>query len=260
MLADVALFGNWKANGTASDWNRWLKKFRSVVPHSEQHGINQCLFLPFTMLAEAKLANHLYQMPVPLGAQTVSCFDNGAHTGEISASMLSSLNVQHVLIGHSERRRLLNETTDSCRQQIMQANAHAITPVYCIGESLEQREQGRTHEVLQEQLQALASPLDSHQSVELYVAYEPVWAIGTGKSAELPVIEETLAFVHEATASLSISASPPKLLYGGSVNDSNAVDIVGLPSCSGLLIGGASLDGGQFGAIVQSVAREKMRL
>lgn len=182
---------------------------------------------------------------VALGAQNCSAFEAGAYTGEVSASLLGEMGCEYVIVGHSERRTLFGETSEDVRNKAMQVLACYMTPVVCIGESLEMYESGETKAYLKDQLEACLPDQN------FILAYEPIWAIGTGRVPTLEEIEETQAFLKEVLVRHGLGETP--VLYGGSVKGENAKDILALPSVDGVLVGGASLKIGSFLKIMRSV-------
>lgn len=202
---------------------------------------------PFTLLKDAVRAT--YQTLIEIGAQNISEKEEGAFTGEISASMLQELGVYFVLIGHSERRLLFGDTDIKIAQKIRQALSHNLLPVLCIGETLEQREQGKTLTVLTEQLESVLP----QSPCNIVIAYEPIWAIGTGKTAESKHIEEAHRFCRQLLSSIwnKKTAEETPILYGGSVNPETIKDLNFHGDIDGVLVGSASLDSKQFIQIIE---------
>ncbi len=205
------------------------------------------LAVPYTALwpLHSKCENSLIQ----IGAQNMCAAGEGAYTGEIAGRMLKEAGASFVLLGHSERRKIFGETDEMIRKKLDRALADKLLPILCIGETLEEREAGKSEEVLQKQLNALFEGLEWKKE-ELIVAYEPVWAIGTGKTATLEIIESMHSFIEKATEQLI--SKKPRILYGGSVKKENAKSILDLPDVGGLLIGGASLELESFVAIAEN--------
>ncbi|SEA62851.1 triose-phosphate isomerase [Alkalimonas amylolytica] len=187
-----------------------------------------------------------------LGAQNLSQYTSGAYTGELSASLLTEAGVRFVLVGHSERRTLFAESDLVLAEKMQQAIAHGLTPVYCIGENLQQRQQEKTGQVLAKQLAAVYA---SHPEfiAKSVIAYEPVWAIGTGEAATPEQAQQAHAEVRQQLAQYdSKAAATVRILYGGSVNSKNATELFGQPDIDGGLVGGASLNAEEFLHICQS--------
>lgn len=236
--------GNWKMNGSLAS-NRKLVKGMLEDRRINRAGV--VLASPFAYLLQ--LADLLQLSPMALAAQDVSQFGNdGAYTGEVSASMLANVGCRYVLVGHSERRQYLAESGEVLGQKLQNALKAQLTPILCVGETLAERESGQYPEVIRQQL-AILSGVTAGQ---LMVAYEPVWAIGTGKVASLEQIEE----MHNAIKAAGLQRFPGsgsiRVLYGGSVKADNAGSIMSLKSVDGALVGGASLDVDSFGTICQA--------
>jgi len=235
--------GNWKMNGLLDEAKAFMRDFGSnPAPDLVEVG----LMPPFTLLHP--MSDQLAKMGVALGAQNVYYEDKGAFTGSICPMMLRDSGCHYVILGHSERRSIIGESNAQIRSKLNASWLHGLEPILCIGETLEQREQGITNAVLAEQLAILkGAPKD----VALTVAYEPVWAIGTGVTATADQITETHAFVHEELQRLGHDC---RVLYGGSVNPGNAAEILACDGVEGALVGGASLKADSFMAIVKAAA------
>ena len=185
-----------------------------------------------------------------------TCFEaSGAFTGEVSANMLKDAGATWVILGHSERRQLFGETDDTVARKVAAANAAGVRPIVCVGETLAEREAGRTLEVVERQVSAVVGELAKHVGVGL-VAYEPVWAIGTGRVAKPEDAQEVHAKIRSILANASAElASATRILYGGSVKADNAEGLLGQPDVDGALVGGASLDPTGFGKIIEAAQR-----
>lgn len=216
--------------------------------HSESVDVLVCP--PFVSLPASAMI--LTESPVHLGAQNVHWSESGAFTGEIAPAMLAEIGVGWAIVGHSERRSLFAETDESTAKRAAAAQEAGLTAVFCLGETLEQREGGRTMQVLERQIAAVEN-LDPSR---LVVAYEPVWAIGTGHNATPDQAQEAHAYLRQRLADLfdDGAASRIRILYGGSLKPSNAHDLLGLPDVDGGLIGGASLDVRSFSDIIRAAA------
>ena len=189
-----------------------------------------------------------------VGSQNVHHDESGAFTGEVSASMLSILDLDYVIIGHSERRQFFNESDDQVNQKIKRALDVNIKPVVCIGETIDERKSGKTTEVLNRQLNKAFEEIDVLSANKIIVAYEPVWAIGTGVSADENQVLEAHALIKQTLVSIFSENIP--ILYGGSVNASNAFELINLNNVDGFLIGGASLKSESFCQIIENVTVE----
>jgi len=239
--------GNWKMHKTvpeAEDFIGALLPRVSSVPRTEV-----AICPPFTALAA--MVDSARGSRVAVYAQTMHHDDEGAFTGEISPAMLSDVGVQGVILGHSERRRLFGETDKALAQKVPAALAAGLLPVLCVGESEEERDQGDTQRKLRQQVQEAVAKLSGDQLGEIVIAYEPIWAIGTGQVATSEQAQEAIAFIRALVGDRSAQAAQrTRILYGGSVKPENAVELMALPDVDGALVGGASLDAESLAAIV----------
>lgn len=211
------------------------------------------VFAPSPYLAQCQV--QLSDSPIAWGAQTLSEHEQGAYTGEVSASMLKDFGCSMVLVGHSERRELFGETDAAIAEKFKKALADNLIPVLCVGETLEQRESGKTLEVIQSQIQAVMGLVGVEGFGKSVIAYEPVWAIGTGLTASPEQAQEVHASIRALLAQQNGEiAQTVRILYGGSVKPSNAADIFAQPDVDGALVGGASLVASDFIAICNAVA------
>jgi triosephosphate isomerase len=241
--------GNWKMNTSLSEGKLLITALLSQKFPSETQVI---IIPPFTHLDMAQQL--LQKTALSLGAQTVSHHDNGAYTGDISANILHSMGCQYVLVGHSECRQYHKESNTLLNQKIKQALTHHLTPIYCVGETLEERQANQTLSVINTQLEVGLSDISVDDGLPLIIAYEPVWAIGTGKVATPAQAEEVHSHIRHQLAHLtseSISQHCP-ILYGGSVKPSNSAALLSQPNIDGGLIGGASLNENDFISIINS--------
>jgi triosephosphate isomerase len=206
---------------------------------------------PFTALTA--VVERRYGTAVKVAAQNMHEEASGAFTGEVSASMLAELDVEAVVLGHSERRQLFNETDEALARKVPAALAAGLEPILCVGESEEARDGGQTEEVLERQLQADLAAVEPDDLDRLVIAYEPIWAIGTGKNATPEQAQEAIGFVRALVADRDPEqAKQTRILYGGSVKPDNAAELLALPDVDGALVGGASLDVADFTAIVEA--------
>ncbi len=241
--------GNWKMN-------ELLSEAKDLVTHlgenpAEDH-VEVALMPPYTLLHP--LADLLGERNIRLGAQNVYFEPQGAFTGSISPLMLRDAGCHYVIIGHSERRDIMGETNEQIRAKLHAAWESGLEPVLCIGEHLDERENGETNAVLRSQLVVLEG---APEGAPITVAYEPVWAIGTGKTATAEQVTETHAYIHEELTRLGMDC---RVLYGGSVNPGNAEELMACPGVEGALVGGASLDADSFTAIIQAAANVANRV
>ncbi len=240
---------NWKQNGTQDFVRDYVQSLAAHLPESQ--GTEVVLFPTFVHLSQ--LAGLIQSTCVKLGAQTSSQYLAGAYTGEVSAHALAELGVQYVLVGHSERRNLFGETNQVVAEKCQQAIAAGLTPMLCVGESLEAREKNQTFNVLNLQLSSVLDTIGAEAFHGTVVAYEPVWAIGTGKTATPEIAEEAHAFIREELAKYDKKlAAKTSILYGGSVNAENAAALFSQANVDGGLVGGASLDAKTFYQIIQA--------
>ncbi len=207
---------------------------------------------PFTALSEVSKA--ILDSNIRLGAQNMSEHNVGAYTGEIAAVMLKEFSVRYVILGHSERRQYQKESNELIARKAAAAHAASLKPIVCVGETLAERESGQTEKVLETQVRGSLAGLTKDQMVETILAYEPVWAIGTGKTATSAQAQEAHAFLRQRIASLlgTDAAKGLRILYGGSVKPDNAAAMLAQPDVDGDLVGGASLDAEAFSAIIHA--------
>lgn len=242
---------NWKMNMTIGEAESFLKDFRLEI--EEVTGVEIVIAPPFTALP--KLSELLGgSQKVRLGAQNFYFEKSGAYTGEISAAMLRDLFVRYVIIGHSERRQIFGETDAFINKKVLAAHASELKPILCVGETLEEREAGKEKQVLGTQLRGGLAGVTAEQLVETVIAYEPVWAIGTGKTATSAQAQDAHAHVRAVLAELTDAATADKvrIQYGGSVKPSNALELLSQPDIDGALVGGASLEARGFAEIVKA--------
>jgi triosephosphate isomerase len=245
---------NWKMNMTLAESSAFLDVF--LLEIGEEKRVDIVLVPPFTALS--RVSDRLNNAPhVKLGAQNMHPEKNGAFTGEISAGMLRELFTRYVVLGHSERRTLFGDTDEVVNRKTAAALAAALTPIVCIGETLEERDADRVEDVLGTQLRGSLAGLTAAQLADCVIAYEPVWAIGTGRTATPEQAQDAHRFVRKTLASLSDQATADKIRiqYGGSVKPGNTAELMAQPDIDGALVGGASLDPRGFAEIVQITAR-----
>ena len=243
------LAANWKMQKTIEETEDFLDRFVGDIGDLSGKDIVVCP--PFTSLATA--ADRCRRSPVRIAAQNMHHAESGAFTGEISASMLTSIGVEAVILGHSERRALFGETDSELVLKLVAALGAGLEPILCIGESEEEREGGQMEDVLRRQLEADLEQVDERELSRVVIAYEPIWAIGTGKTASPEQAEEAVGFVRSVVAERDPgAASQIRILYGGSVKPGNAEDLLGREEIDGALVGGASLDPADFLAICEA--------
>lgn len=240
--------GNWKMNNTVKGTEALLTELLPLVKDAQ---CDVVVCVPFTDIAKA--AELTKGSNVKVGAQNVAWADKGAFTGEISADMLLEAGAEYVIIGHSERRQYFGETDESVNKRMTQAIKYGLKVIVCVGESLAERENGTTEQVLKVQLDGAFQGIAANDAKNVVIAYEPVWAIGTGKTATSAQAEETIAYIRSEMAKLydKQTADAVRIQYGGSMNPSNASELMAQPDIDGGLIGGASLKAGDFSKVVK---------
>lgn len=243
--------GNWKMNGSNAANTGLIDGILAAQPGSDNVELLVCPPFPYLAAVAAQLAGST----VALGAQTVSEHEKGAFTGETAASMLVDTGCHYVLVGHSERRALYGESSDQVAAKFAAALAAGLKPVLCVGETLEEREAGKTEAVIDEQLGAVLEPSGVEAFKRAVIAYEPVWAIGTGKTATPEQAQDVHRHIRSRLAARDeATANAVQILYGGSVKGDNAAGLFSMPDIDGGLIGGASLKAPDFIAIAEAAA------
>lgn len=238
--------GNWKMNGS-TDSNAAL--LQALVGASSGWICDVAVCVPAPYLSQARVLSVGSHLDV--GAQDVSAHESGAYTGEVSASMLRDLGARYVIVGHSERRQYHGETDAVVALKAQRALASGVTPIVCVGETLAEREAGRTEEVVKRQLAAVIHE-NGHCISEIVVAYEPVWAIGTGRTATPDMAQHVHGVLRAQLHAATQRASAIRILYGGSMNASNASQLLAQPDIDGGLVGGASLKAADFLSIISA--------
>lgn len=241
--------GNWKMYKTISEAVNLAKELRESLSQINDREIVVCP--PFTALSSVK--NILNGSNISLGAQDMHWEKNGAYTGEISPLMLLDLGCRYVIIGHSERRQYFGETDEIVNKKIKSALNSRLTPIFCVGEILEEREKNLTFQIIEKQIKNGLAGLNSEQVQHLVIAYEPVWAIGTGKTATPEQAEEVHKFIRHLLSELynKTVAEKIRILYGGSIRPDNIKALMSCPNIDGGLVGGASLEAKSFIQIVK---------
>ena len=250
----ILIAGNWKMNKTATEAAALVTEIKRDVFDIDNVDILVCP--PFTALAV--VSDVIRDSNVSLGAQNMYFEDKGAYTGEISTAMLKDCGCTHVIIGHSERRTIFNESDETINKKVKKALEADLIPVLCIGEKLEEREANKTFEVITNQLEGDLAGIDSDNIKKIIIAYEPVWAIGTGKTATSEQAQEAHAFIRNLIKEKydSVVADGIIILYGGSMKPANVEELVSQPDVDGGLIGGASLEAASFVELVKKSNKE----
>ncbi|HEY5943040.1 MAG TPA: triose-phosphate isomerase [Solirubrobacterales bacterium] len=238
---------NWKMQKTVAEAAEFVD---ALLPRIAATQSDVVICPPFTALTA--VVERRYGTAVKVAAQNMHEEDSGAFTGEVSAPMLVELDVEAVVLGHSERRQYFAETDEALARKVPAALAAGLEPILCVGESEEARDAGETEEVLERQLQADLAGIEAGQIENVVVAYEPIWAIGTGRTATPEQAQEACAFIRDVLRARGAAADRVRILYGGSVKPANAVELMALPDVDGALVGGASLDAEDFAAIVDA--------
>ena len=240
--------GNWKMYKTPAETVQFFEKFRPLVEKTENREIVICP--PFTNLTAA--VDAAKGTNVSVGAQNIAWAKEGAFTGEISGPMINATGATHVIIGHSERRQYFGETDATVLKRTQAALEFGLSPIVCVGERLEERESGNTAAVLIRQFHDGIAGLTPEQFAKIVIAYEPVWAIGTGKTATPDIAEDAHKVIRAEVAKKfgQAAADAVRILYGGSVKADNTKTLMSQPDIDGVLVGGASLDAASFAAIV----------
>lgn len=241
--------GNWKMHKTVTEAEQFIQALLPRVSSAE--GVEVAICPPYTALGA--MVDSTRGSRVQVYAQNMHFAEQGAYTGEVSAVMLSDLDVHGVILGHSERREYFGETDKALAQKLPAAFAAGLLPVLCVGETEEERERGDTERKLRHQIQEDLAKISDEQLGEVVIAYEPIWAIGTGQVATAEQAQEAAAFIRALVAGRSPEqAQRTRVLYGGSVKPENAPELLALPDVDGALVGGASLDAESFAAIVEA--------
>jgi triosephosphate isomerase (TIM) len=254
---ELLISGNWKMNHNHYEAIQFVQKLAAILRASPlPPGREVSLHPTFTSLRSVQTAVETDSVPVALGAQNCHHEDHGAFTGEISAEMLAKLGVRYVIVGHSERRAYCGETDELVRLKLDAVLRHQMTPVLCVGETLPEREAGDATTKVLAQLEVALEGRSGDVTGGLVVAYEPIWAIGTGRVASTGDAQEMASWVRQAVARFAgaEAASRVRVQYGGSVTQDNAAPLLACPDVDGLLVGGASLDAVGFSAIARARA------
>ncbi len=239
--------GNWKMNMLPNEAIKFIEDLAPLVKDTENEVI---LCVPYTDLFYALLTAQ--GTNIKIGAQNMHFEESGAYTGEVSAKMLKSINVEYVIIGHSERRQYFNETDETVNKKIKAAFANELKPIVCVGETLEERENGKTAQIITKQTELALEGLTNEQVENTIIAYEPIWAIGTGKTATSEDANNSVKEIRKKIEEIygQETASRVIIQYGGSVKSSNAKELFEMSDIDGGLVGGASLKADEFSKIV----------
>lgn len=249
--------GNWKMNLTHLEAINVIQKLSYSLEASDSTYVDISVHPPFTALRSVQTVIEADDLPMSLGAQNVHWEASGAYTGEISPPMLAKLNVSYVIVGHSERRQLFGETDEAVAKKVGAVLAAGMTPIMCVGETIEERQAGQTEGKVLGQLRAGLVGLDPEQVGRMVVAYEPIWAIGTGRNATPDDAQTVCRAIRAAVAADhgDGAGAGVRVQYGGSVKAANAAELMAQPDIDGALVGGASLDPTEFAQIVAAARK-----
>lgn len=239
--------GNWKMNKTVGEAVKLVEDLKPLVKGAAAEVV---VCPTFVCLNDAVKASN--ESNIGVGAQNMYYKDNGAYTGEISPLFLKDMKVEYVILGHSERRQYFKEDDSEINKKVVAALNHGLKPILCVGETLEQREAGAAFDVIATQVKGCLTGLENRNLDDLIIAYEPVWAIGTGKTATSQDANEVIGFIRKQLREMlgNEVADKTRILYGGSVKSSNTKELMNMPEIDGALVGGASLDAAEFSKIV----------
>jgi len=253
MARTPLISGNWKMNLNHFEAIQVVQKLHYLVPKETMQEVDVSIHPPFTDIRSVQTLIDAEEFEFALGAQHCHSDDSGAFTGEVSPAFLAKLNVRYVICGHSERRDIFGETDEMVNAKVTAIFKHGMTPIFCCGESLELREAGETESHVLAQVEAGLAGLSKEQVASMVIAYEPIWAIGTGKTATADDAQTVCAAIRGKVAELTdrATADTVRIQYGGSVKSGNATELMACPDIDGALVGGASLDADEFAKIVQ---------
>ena len=238
--------GNWKMHKTIAEALEFVNEVKDRVNNDKVEAV---ICAPFTLLKDLKQATK--GTNIKIGAQNMHIEEKGAFTGEISPLMLKELDMDYVVIGHSERRQYFNETDETVNKKVLKALEVGIDPILCVGETLEEREAGNTKDVCKVQVEKALENVSKEDLAKVVIAYEPVWAIGTGKTATSEDANDVIAYIREVVANLyGELANEVRIQYGGSVKPSNVAEIMNQSDIDGALVGGASLEANDYVELV----------
>ncbi|CAB4322910.1 MAG: triose-phosphate isomerase [Actinobacteria bacterium] len=245
--------GNWKMNLNHFEATSTLDKLRYLLTKDDYEAVDVSVHAPFTDIRTVQTFLESEKVSISIGAQNCHWETNGAFTGEIAPGMLAKLNVAYVIVGHSERREIFGETDIEVARKVTAVFANGMTPILCCGETLAEREGEATHGKVTGQVHAGIDALSAEQVAAMVIAYEPIWAIGTGRTASSEDAQQVCAWIRAKVAEMkgADAAAAVRIQYGGSVKGTNAAELMAQPDIDGALVGGAALDADEFARIVQ---------
>ncbi|MEK4381209.1 triose-phosphate isomerase [Aeribacillus sp. FSL K6-2848] len=246
--------GNWKMHKTLEEAKSFVKEVKSLVPPQDK--VDSVICAPALFLGQ--LVELAEGSELKIGAQNMHFEESGAYTGEISPVALADIGVDYVIIGHSERREMFAETDETVNKKVLAAFKHELTPIVCVGESLAEREAGKTNEIVGDQVKKALAGVDASAVKNIVIAYEPIWAIGTGKSSSPEDANEVCAHIRGVIADIYSDdvANEVRIQYGGSVKPENIKDFLNQPEVDGALVGGASLEPRSFLQLLEAGQNE----
>lgn len=250
MMRKKVIAGNWKMHKTLAEAEQFIEEAVAKVPHDD--GVEAIVCAPYPFLAS--LVEKAKGSPIKISAQNMHEAEEGAYTGEVSPVMLQDIGVTHVVLGHSERREYFHETNEMVNKKAQAAFKHQLTPIICVGETLEQREANETKNHIETQVKEAIDGLSPDQVASTIIAYEPVWAIGTGKTASNEDANEVCQHIRQVVKEVVSSEVAAKLIiqYGGSVKPANINELLATTDIDGALVGGASLEAESFVQLVEA--------
>jgi len=245
--------GNWKMHLNHFEALQTVQKLHYKLTRADYDAVDVSVHPPFTALRSIQIVLESDKIPMALGAQDCHWEDKGAFTGEVSPSMLAKLNVSYVIVGHSERRQLFGETDDAVNRKVKAVIASDMTPIMCVGETLEERDAGGAVDKCGCQVESGLAGVTREQVAAMVIAYEPIWAIGTGRTVTPADAQEIIATIRAKVVAThgDAAAASVRIQYGGSVKAANAAELMAEPDIDGALVGGASLDADEFARIAQ---------
>jgi triosephosphate isomerase (TIM) len=248
--------GNWKMNLDHLEALHLVRDLGLRLQPADTVSVDVSVHPPFTDIRTVQSVIEPEGVPVSLGAQNCAVEDRGAFTGEVSAVMLARLHVEYVIVGHSERRQMFGEVDEVVAAKVRAVQRNQMTPICCVGETLEERELGQTKERLAGQVEAVLGSMTPEAAGDMVIAYEPVWAIGTGQAASPEDAQEAAQWIRETAGRCTSpeASGQIRILYGGSVNEENTEPLIQCPDVDGALVGGASLDAATFVGIIRAAA------
>lgn len=258
MTRKPVIAANWKMHKTHFEAIRFVEELRNRLTDDDYERSEVVICPPFTSIRSVQTTIDGDDLPIAVGAQDMFWEDSGAYTGEVSPLMLAKLGVRYVIIGHSERRELFGETDESVNRKVKAALGHELVPIMCVGETLEERESGAAESKVRSQVRAGIQGVSKEKVAGMVIAYEPIWAIGTGRTASAEDAQVMISLIRKVVREVAMKggADNLRIQYGGSVKAGNIADLMAQPDIDGALVGGASLDPQEFALIVRWHAGE----